>query len=109
MEKIESIESAIDLLKKIREEDSVRIKFRKKNNEERYMVCTLNYDNIPKENRPKSYNIKSILKLLREKKSMRVYDLEQHGWRSLSFERAEWLETPKHEKFLINTAQWRKL
>jgi len=91
-----NIDSAIELLDKITEEDIVTVKFRKKDtNEERIMRCTLNFDRIPDRDKPKSVSLKKILKLIKELGILHVYDLDKMGWRSIPFERTEWMETPK--------------
>jgi hypothetical protein len=87
------IKNAIEFLERIRSEDEVTIKFRKKNNEERIMRCTLNFAKIPEEKHPKDVNLAKILKLLDQHKIVHVYDLDKRDWRSVPFDRAQWLET----------------
>jgi hypothetical protein len=38
-------------------------------------------------------NLKDILSLIKKSKILRVFDLEKLGWRSVPFERTEWLKT----------------
>jgi hypothetical protein len=87
------IVSAIQFWKKIYDEKDVVIKFRKKDNSERTMRCTLDFSKIPKRDHPKRVNIENILKLIQKNKIMHVYDLEKKGWRSVPFEKVEWMDT----------------
>lgn len=89
------ITNVIDFLERIRKEDTVNIKFRKKDGSIRVMKCTLNFDRIPKSDHPKSVDLSKILKLISKSKILHVYDLDKQGWRSIPFETTEWLETPK--------------
>jgi len=90
------IDNAVDFLEKIRKEDEVTIKFIKKNGDERVMKCTLNFDKIPSRHKPKDVSIANIMKNIRIHKLVNVYDLEKNDWRSVPFDRAEWLETPSN-------------
>jgi len=88
-----SISNAIDFLKRISEEDIVTVKFTKKDGTDRIMKCTLNFNRIPKESRPKGVKLIDILKKIQKNKILSVFDLEKMGWRSIPFERTEWLKT----------------
>ncbi len=87
-----SISNAIDFLKKISEEDVVTVKFTKKDGTDRVMKCTLNFERIPKELRPKGVKLIDILKKIQKSKILSVFDLEKMGWRSIPFERTDWLK-----------------
>jgi len=87
------IKTAVEFLERIKAEDEVTVKFRKKNNEERIMRCTLNFGKIPKEKHPKDVNLAKILKLIDQYKIIHVYDLDKNDWRSVPFDRTEWLKT----------------
>jgi len=91
------IKNAIEFLERIRTEDEVTVKFRKRNNEERIMRCTLNFANIPKEMHPKDVNLAKILKLIDQHKIIHVYDLDKKDWRSVPFDRTEWLRTAEKQ------------
>jgi hypothetical protein len=91
------IKSAVEFLERIKAEDEVTIKFRKKNNEERIMRCTLNFGKIPKEKHPKDVNLAKILKLIDKHKIIHVYDLDKNDWRSVPFDRTEWLRTAEKQ------------
>lgn len=95
------IDNVIEFLNRVRTEDEVTIKFTKKDGTTRIMKCTLNFSKIPREDRPKEVNLPKILKLLKVSKILHVYDLEKHGWRSVPFEAAEWVETPDRRRFRI--------
>lgn len=87
------ITSATEFFAKIREEDRVTIKFVKKDGTERTMKCTLNFEHIPVSKKPKDINMAKILRLLHKNGIIHVYDLIKGDWRSVPFERVEWLET----------------
>lgn len=87
------IKTAVEFLERIKAEDEVTVKFRKKNNEERIMRCTLNFGKIPEEKHPKDVNLAKILKLIDQHKIIHVYDLDKNDWRSVPFDRTEWLKT----------------
>jgi len=95
------ISSAIDFLKKIKAEDFVIINFIKQDGSVRIMKCTLNFDKIPKDERPKKIDIVQILKLLDENGILHVFDIEKIAWRSVPFNRVQWLQTPSNVKFTI--------
>lgn len=97
----EIIDSAIDFLDKVRSEKYVTIKFQKKDGSERIMKCTLNFDVIPKKHWPKSINLSKILKEVTKKKILHVYDLDKSSWRTVPYDRVEWLEDPEKERFSI--------
>jgi len=94
------ITNVIDFLDRIRKEDVVNIKFRKKDGSVRVMKCTLNFERIPKPDHPKSVDLPKILKLISKSKILHVYDLDKMGWRSVPFETTDWLETPKMKYFV---------
>jgi len=87
------IVSALQFWKKVYEEKDVVIKFTKKDDTERIMRCTLDFKKIPVKDHPKGVNIQHILKLIQKNKIMHVYDLEKKAWRSVPFERVEYMDT----------------
>ena len=95
------ITSAIDFLKRIRAEDFVTVKFIKQDGTERIMKCTLNFDRIPQEQRPKKVDLPQILKLIHKSGILHVFDMEKMAWRSVPFEKVRWLETPSRARFTI--------
>jgi len=88
------IVSALQFWKKVYDEKEVMIKFKKKDGTDRIMRATLDFTKIPEPDKPKSVNIPQILKLIQKNKIMHVYDLDKKGWRSVSFERVEYMDTP---------------
>lgn len=89
----EVITSAVQFWKKVYDEKEVIIRFIKKDKSIRIMRCTLDFTKIPKYDKPKSVDIQRILKLIQKNKIMHVYDLDQKGWRSVPFDRVEWMDT----------------
>jgi hypothetical protein len=97
----EDITNAIDFLTKIRNEEEVTVKFTKADGTNRIMRCTLDFDKIPRDQKPKKVDLPKILKLLNTNKILHVFDLDKQGWRSLPFSRSEWLETPSKKVYKI--------
>lgn len=94
------IQSAIDFLKKVKSEDFVTIRFQKKDGTMRVMKCTLKFDTIPDSDKPKSLDLPEILKLI-DKNILHVYDIEKKAWRSVLFDKVQWLDTPTKERFFV--------
>ena len=90
----DTITNAIDFFDKINEEKEVTIKFIKKDKTVRIMKCTLDFETIPRSQHPKDLNMRKILNDMNVHKLLRVYDLEKRDWRSVPFDRVQWLETP---------------
>jgi len=95
------IGSAIDFLKRIRSEDFVTLKFIKQDGTERIMKATLNFDKIPTEHRPKKVDLAQILKLIDQNGILHVFDMNKIAWRSVPFNRVQWLQTPSNVRFAI--------
>jgi len=97
------IDNAISFLEKLRDPKTkfAIIKFIKKDGSIRLMKCTLDFDKIPKDHLPKNVNLPQILKLLQKNKIVRVYDLEKMGWRSVPFDKVEWIETNDKVRYRI--------
>jgi hypothetical protein len=74
-------------LKNALKNNTCKVKFNKINGDVRTMICTLNFDLIPKSNRPvgqKSVKNDSIIT---------VWDIENEGWRSFRVDSIiEWNE-----------------
>lgn len=90
------INNAIEFWQIIRDEKIVTVKFQKKTDGTvRIMRCTLDFNRIPKKDHPdKNINLGKILKLMQKSKIIHVYDLDKGGWRSIPFNKAEYLKTP---------------
>lgn len=96
------IVSAVTFWKKVYDEKEVVIKFVKQDKTIRIMRCTLDFTKIPKKDHPKGVNIENILRLIQKNKIMHVYDLDSKGWRSVPFNRVEWMDT-KNRRYYTNT------
>lgn len=94
----ESISNAIDFLKLIRTEREVEVQFVKKDGTIRRMRCTLDFSIIPTDKKPKGVDPIKILKKIQDSKSLSVYDLEKEDWRTIPFERLEYLKTKSNNK-----------
>lgn len=88
------ITKSIEFLQTLKDVDQATIKFKKKDNSIRIMKCTLNFDLIPKKDRPKKVNLINIMKLIQDKGIIHVYDLEKKGWRAVTLNKTEWIKTP---------------
>jgi len=97
----EVITNAVQFWKKIFDEKEVVIRFIKLDKSVRIMRCTLDFTKIPQEHKPSTVDIKRILELIQKSKIMRVYDLDKQGWRSVPFERVEWMDT-KNMRYIIS-------
>jgi len=95
------ITNAMDFWRQIYENKKVQIKFVKKNGEVRYMLATLDFNLIPSDQRPKKLDLVAILKLVKDKGIIRVYDLEKKDWRSVPFLEVEWLKTSNLKTFRV--------
>ena len=96
------ITDAITFLTKIHEEDVVTIAFIKRSTkEERIMKCTLNFNKIPKADRPASVNLKRILVDLQKNKLLRVYDVEKMGWRSIPINSVTWMTDSNNKSYTL--------
>lgn len=89
------IDNAIEFWEIIRDAGIVTVKFEKKSDgSTRIMKCTLDFTKIPKKDHPnKNINIPKILRLMQKSKIIHVYDLEKKGWRSVPFDKVEYLKT----------------
>jgi len=92
------ITSAIEFLDKIKVEKMVIVKFIKKDGTDRTMHCTLDFSKIPKDKHPKGIDLPKILKLINNSHILKVYDLEKNDWRSVPFDRVDYLVTPSNKK-----------
>lgn len=95
------ITNAMDFWRKIYEAKKVQLKFTKKNGEVRYMIATLDFNLIPQDKRPQKLDLVAILKLVKEKGVIRVFDLEKKDWRSVPFLEVEWLKTSNQKTFRV--------
>jgi hypothetical protein len=94
----ETITSAIEFLKLIKIEEEAYVRFIKKDGTPRLMKCTLDFNKIPKDKKPKGIDLPKILTKIQKSKILSVYDLEKQDWRSVPFDRLEYLQTPSNKK-----------
>lgn len=95
------LQNAIEFYQKIKAEEQVTIKFRKINGAERVMRCTLDFSKVPHNKMPKDVNMAKIFSLVQKHGMVHVYDLDKKDWRTVPFERSEWVETPNQVRFRI--------
>lgn len=94
------IRNAIDFWRKIYDEGVVTIKFVKKDGTIRIMKATLDFAHIPKNKQPKKVDMSKIVKLMQNSGIIHVYDLEKKDWRSVPFDRVDWMES-KTQRYKI--------
>ena len=94
----EILTTVIEFLKIIKSEKEVFVKFTKKDGTERIMRCTLDFNTIPKDQKPKGFDAIKFLSKIQNSKILSVYDLEKKAWRSIPFERLLVLQTPSNKK-----------
>jgi len=97
----DTINSAIDFFETIKSEEVVKIKFVKNDGETRVMKCTLDFNKIPTDKHPQDVNMAKILRLLQNNRVIHVYDLDKDDWRSVPFDRSEWIDTPQRGRLKI--------
>jgi len=100
-EEKQRLKTGLDLIKKIEKSGTVMIKFKKKDGSNRLMKCTLDLKLIPKDNLPKSKDLKFVRERIKKYGLVVVYDLEKEGWRSILFNNIEWLKNVNNESFLV--------
>ena len=88
----DTFKTALEFCQKIYDEKSATVKFVKKDGTIRIMNFTLDMAKIPKKDHPKKVDLVKILKQMNENGIIHVYDLDKMGWRSVPFERADWIE-----------------
>lgn len=99
------ITDAVKFWMKVFEEKEVIIRFIKKDKSVRIMRCTIDFTKIPHEEKPKKVDIERILKLIKNNKIMHVYDLDVKGWRSVPFDRVEWMDT-RNKRYVIRKKKY---
>jgi len=88
------ITSAVEFWQELYDAGEGKVKFVKKDGTIRIMKCTLDFTRVPKNKHPQSVNISKILKLMQSSGIINVFDVEKKDWRSVPFERVDWMETP---------------
>jgi hypothetical protein len=97
----DKIDSAIEFLKRLKQEEEAFIQFQKKDGSERIMRCTLDFSKIPVKDRPKNFKIENILSLIK-KNILHVYDLENFGWRSVPVDKTKWIQVKSGKKYMVH-------
>ena len=77
--------AAMYFLDKLKKGDVIEVEFIKQNGEKRVMKCTLNFNRIPIDKKPKKTTLEDILKQVVKNKILRVFDVEKNDWRSIPF------------------------
>lgn len=77
--------AAMYFLDKLKKGDVIEVEFIKQNGEKRVMKCTLNFNRIPPDKKPKKTTLEDILKQVVKNKILRVFDVEKNDWRSIPF------------------------
>jgi hypothetical protein len=85
------LKNAIEFFDKLKASEFVTLEFTKKDGSLRKMKCTLNWDMIPVDKRPKNVNMISILKLMNGNKIIHVFDIEKNDWRSVPYTKVKWM------------------
>jgi len=91
----ELIRNAVNFWQTLYDAGEAMVKFIKKDGTIRIMKCTLDFNKIPKIDHPKNVNMAKILKLMQKSGVIHVYDTEKGAWRSVPFNKVDWMETPE--------------
>lgn len=84
----------------LRENKKVKLKFKKKDGSNRIMNATLDFNEIPPQQRPKEVDTKKFLENA-EKGYFNVYDIDKKDWRKVNYETTEWIESGPNFRFRI--------
>jgi len=95
------IRNVIEFFQKVKDSEYVTVEFVKKDGSLRKMKCTLDFNKIPQDKRPKDVNIAKILNLVNVNKIVHVFDLEKMDWRSVPYDAVKWLEDDQNIKYNI--------
>lgn len=69
------------------EKEIVLVRFTKKDGTIRDMKCTVNFNIIPPNKRPKEVNFKKVLQQLVKNKILHLFDVEKQEWRSVPLDK----------------------
>ncbi len=95
------LKNVIEFFGKLRETDFVTLEFMKKDGSLRKMRCTLNWDMIPIDKRPKNVDMITILKLVNTNKIIHVFDLDKNDWRSVPYTKVKWMEDNNKQMYSL--------
>jgi hypothetical protein len=101
------IDSAVEVLKRIKQSKVATIFFIKKNGEKRIMKCTLDFTLIPKEKKPKDFKFENALAMIK-KNILRVFDVEKQEWRSIPVSSAQFIKTQDNKLYKVNLFKGKK-
>jgi hypothetical protein len=90
--------AAMYFLDKLKKGDIIEVEFTKQNNEKRVMRCTLNFNRIPPDKRPKKTSLQEILTQVTKNKILRVFDLGKNDWRSVPFKSLVYKEKTEQQR-----------
>lgn len=96
-----SISGAIEFLKKLKGNKEVIIQVQTKENPDRIMRCTLDFDLIPKNKRAKKLKLENILRQVGELGLFHVFDLDKGEWRSIYYDKVKWLEDENKVRYSV--------
>ena len=77
--------AAMHLLNELQKNKIIEVEFVKQNGEKRVMKCTLDFDKIPVDKKPKKTSLQEMLKQITKNQILRVFDVEKNDWRSVPF------------------------
>jgi hypothetical protein len=80
-----------ELVSSLRSGKKVKVGFKKKDNSDRIMQCTLDFGRIPKEHYPKGVKTASEVKTPEFTSYFNVYDEEKKGWRKIPLYKLDWV------------------
>lgn len=80
-----TIGAAMHLLNELQKNKIIEVEFVKQNGEKRIMKCTLDFDKIPVDKKPKKTSLQEMLKQITKNQILRVFDVEKNDWRSVPF------------------------
>lgn len=83
-----------DWVRSLLQQQSITVSFVKADGTVRNMLCTLNWDEIPRDKHPGQPSVDGLVRESRQRKdsnehSLRVFDLEKQEWRSFRFDRLQ--------------------
>lgn len=98
---MEPLSDAIDFLRICTTEKEVIVKFTKKDGTIRILRGTLDFTQIPNNKKPKNVNLVKILTKIKKSQILSIFDLEKQEWRSIPFDRLEYVQTSTKKIYKI--------
>lgn len=103
----DAIDSAVEVLKRLKQSKIAVVFFIKKNGEKRIMKCTLDFTLIPKEKKPKDFKFENALAMIK-KNILRVFDVEKQEWRSIPVSSTQFIKTQDNKIYRVNLFKEKK-